>query len=80
MAGTAWEQRGWEARTDDASAAGFWCAWYVLGKPGQPEQIVDVPIPQIVEEIAEVSKSLIVCNSILDLYFEKSKCFWHELV
>ena len=35
------------------------------------EQIVDIPVPQIVEEIAEVSKSLIVCNSILILYFEE---------
>ena len=35
------------------------------------EQIVDIPVPQIVEEIAEVSKSLIVCNSILNLYFEE---------
>ena len=42
-----------------------------VGKPGQPEQIVDIPVPQIVEEIAEVSKSLIVCNSILNLYFEE---------
>ena len=38
-----------------------------VGKPAQPEQIVDIPVPQIVEEIAEVSKSLIVCNSILNL-------------
>ena len=39
------------------------------------EQIVDVPIPQIVEEIAEVNKSLIVCNSILNLYFEEIEVF-----
>ena len=41
----------------------------------KPEQIVDTPIPQIVEEIAEVSKSLIVCNSILNLYFEEVEVF-----
>ena len=40
-----------------------------------PEQIVDIPVPQIVEEIAEVSKSLIVCNSILNLYFEEIEVF-----
>ena len=28
------------------------------------EQIVDVPVPQILEEIAEVSKSLIVCATV----------------
>ena len=44
-------------------------------KPGQPEQIVDTPVPQIVEEIAEVSKCLIVCNSILNLYFEEIEVF-----
>ena len=43
-----------------------------VGKPAQPEQIVDVPVPQIVEEIAEVSKSLIVCNSILNLWGNRS--------
>ena len=37
------------------------CTW-------KPEQIVDIPVPQIVEEITEVSKSLIVCNSILNLF------------
>ena len=59
------------------------------GKPGELEQIVNipvsqiveeiaevnVPVPQIVEEIAEVSKSLIVCNSILNLYFEEIEVF-----
>ena len=43
-----------------------------VGKPGQPEQIVDIPVPQIVEE---VSKSLIVCNSILNLHFEEIEVF-----
>ena len=46
-----------------------------VGKPGQPEQIVDIPVPQFVEEIAELSKSLIVCNSILNLYFEEIEVF-----
>ena len=44
------------------------CTW-------KPEQIVDIPVPQIMEEIAEVSKSLIVCNSILNLYFEEIEVF-----
>ena len=39
------------------------------------QQIVDISVPQIVEEIAEVSKSLIVCNSILNFYFEEIKVF-----
>ena len=38
------------------------CTW-------KPQQIVHISVPQIVEEIAEVSKSLIVCNSILKPYF-----------
>ena len=46
-----------------------------VGKPGQPEQIVDIPVPQIVEEIAEVSRSLIVCRSIVNLYFEEIEVF-----
>ena len=44
------------------------CTW-------KPEQIVDILVPQIVEEIAEVSKSLIVCNRILNLYFEEIEVF-----
>ena len=36
---------------------------------------VDIPVPQIVEEIAEMSKSLIVCSSILNLYFEEIGVF-----
>ena len=44
------------------------CTWKL-------EQIVDIPVPQNVEEIAEVSKSLIVCNSILNLYFEEIEVF-----
>ena len=31
-----------------------------VGKPGELEQIVNVPVPQIVDEISEVSKSSIV--------------------
>ena len=37
--------------------------------------VVFIPVPQIEEEIAEVSKSLIVCNSILNLYFEEIEVF-----
>ena len=46
-----------------------------VGKPGQTEHIVDTPVPQIVEEIAEVSKSFIVCSSILNLKFEEIEVF-----
>ena len=49
------------------------CAW-------KPEQIVDVPVPQIMEEIAEVSKSLIVRNSTLNRHFEEINVFPAELV
>ena len=36
---------------------------------------MNVPVSQIVEEIAEVSKSLIVWSSILNLYFEEIEVF-----
>ena len=39
------------------------------------EQIVNIPVSQIVEEIAEVSKSLFVWNSILNLYFQEIEVF-----
>ena len=39
-----------------------------VGKLGELEQIVNIPVSQIVEEIAEVSKSLIVWSSILNFY------------
>ena len=41
----------------------------------KPEQIVDIPVPQIVEDIAVASKSSIVCNSNLNLYFEEIEVF-----
>ena len=61
----------------------------MLGKPGELEQIVNIPVSQIVEEIAEVnipvsqiveeiaevSKSLIVWSSTLNLYFEAIEVF-----
>ena len=50
------------------------CVVYV-GKPGELEQIVNIPVSQIVEEIAEVSKSLIVWSSILNLYFAEIEAF-----
>ena len=46
-----------------------------VGKPGELEQIVNFPVPQIVEESAEVSKSLIVWSSILNLHLEEIKVF-----
>ena len=44
-------QRGWEARTDDASAGEFGIDW----KSGELEQIMNIPVTQIVEEITEVN-------------------------
>ena len=46
-----------------------------IGKPGELEQIVHILVPQIVEEVAEVSKSLIVWSSIFNLYFDEIKVF-----
>ena len=45
------------------------------GKPGELEQIVNIPVSQIVKKIAEVSKSLIVWSSILNLSFEEIEMF-----
>ena len=39
------------------------------------EEIVNIPVPQIVEEIAEVSKYSTVCSSILNLHFEEIEVF-----
>ena len=50
------------------------CVVYA-GKLGELEQIENIPVSQIVEEIAEVSKSLIVWSSILNLYFEEIEVF-----
>ena len=47
----------------------------MLRKLGELEQIVNIPVSQIVEEIAEVSKSLTVWSSILNLYFEETEVF-----
>ena len=46
-----------------------------VGKLGELEQIVNIPVSQIVEEIAEVNKSLIVWSSILNFYFEEIEVF-----
>ena len=46
-----------------------------IGKPGELEQIVNIPVTQIVKEIAEVSKSSIEWRSIPNLYFEEIKVF-----
>ena len=50
------------------------CVVY-FGKLGELEQIVNIPVSQIVEEIAEVSKSLILWSGILNLYFEEIEVF-----
>ena len=50
------------------------CVVYI-GKLGELEQIVNIPVPQIVEEIADMSKSSIVRRSISNLYFEEIKVF-----
>ena len=44
-------------------------------KYGKLEQIVNIPVPQIVEEIAEVSKSSIEWRSIPNVYFDGIKVF-----
>ena len=36
---------------------------------------VDIPVPQIVEEIAEMRNPLIKCNSNLNVYFEEIEVF-----
>ena len=36
---------------------------------------VDIPVPQIVEEIAETRNPLIKCNSNLNFYFEEIEVF-----
>ena len=71
MTGTAW------LRSTHRRCFSFWYLVCVvcIGKPGELEQIVNIPVPQIVEEIAEVSKSLIVWSSILNLYFEEIEVF-----
>ena len=46
-----------------------------VGKLGELEQIVNIPVSQIVEEIEEVNKSLIVWSSILNFYFEEIEVF-----
>ena len=37
---------------------GCWYLWYMQYVPGNPKQIDDILVPQIEEEIAELSKSL----------------------
>ena len=55
--------------------------WYTPCEPGcWHTPYVDIPVPQIVEEIAETRSPLIKCNSNCNVYCEKSKCFRHELV
>ena len=75
MAVTAW------LRSMNRRCYGCWnlvyavCTW----KPGRLEQIVDVPVPQIEEEIAEQVPS--VCEKVFGTFtLRKSRCFRHELV
>ena len=42
-----------------------------VGKSGELEQVVNVLLSQIVKEIVEMSKCLIVWSSILNLHFEE---------
>ena len=44
-------------------------------KCGELEQIVNIPVTQIAEEIAEVNKSSIKWRNIPNLYFEEIKVF-----
>ena len=57
----------WLMRSTNRICYGCWYLWKMQYAAWKPEQIVDIPVPQIVEEIAEVSKSLIVCSSMLNL-------------
>ena len=51
-----------------------------VGKPGRPEQIVDIPVPQIEEEITEVDKIPSLCETASGTFtLRKSRCFRHEL-
>ena len=50
--------------------------WYTLYEPGRwHTPYVDIPIPQIVEEIAETRNPLIKCNSNLNVYFDEIEVF-----
>ena len=46
-----------------------------IWKSGELEQIVNIPVTQIVEEIAEVSKSSFEWRSIPNIYFEGIQVF-----
>ena len=48
-------------------------------KCGELEQIVNIPVTQIVQEIAEVSKSSTVWRNIPNLYFEEISVSWMSL-
>ena len=61
-----------EKHAQDASAAGI---WYGLGNMENWSRSLNIPVTQIVEEIAEVSKSSIEWRSIPNLYFEGIKVF-----
>ena len=53
------------------------CTW----KPERLEQIVDIPVPQIEEEIAKVDRFLHLCETASGTFTSrKSRCFRHELV
>ena len=73
MAGTAW------LRSTHRRCFSCWIgyAWYVLGNLGRPEQIVDIPVPQIEEEITEVDKIPSLCEAVSGtfIYFKEIKVF-----
>ena len=54
---------------------GCWYLWENAVCTWKPEQIVDIPVPQIVEEIRGEANPLIVFSSILNLYFEEIEVF-----
>ena len=61
---------------------GSWFPPYELGCLDTPHEpgcwhtpYVDIPVPQIVEEIAETRNPLIKCNSTLNVYFQEIDVF-----
>ena len=52
---------------------GCWDTPYEPGRWHTP--YVDIPVPQIVEEIAETSNPLIKCNNNLNVYCEETEMF-----
>ena len=71
----------WLMRSMNRLCYDCWYLWKMQYVVGNLKQIDDILIPQIEEEIAEVSKSLGRVQQYPELFTSrKSKCFRHELV